>query len=117
MAVTPPITISRPAGTVFRPVAITAPKVDSYDELVYACQAGDSYRSISQAYYHTPAYATALQVYNRTHWNASSRMQHDGEIVPGEKIFLPNVAKLINKHGNLVQPEPTAEGNPALRNP
>src|SRR5262249_31759082 len=41
--------------------------VDSYDEETYICRANDTFRSISQAFFHTDKYERALVLFNRAH--------------------------------------------------
>jgi hypothetical protein len=50
-------------------------------------QPGDTYESLSQRFYGTPALAAALQEYNRTYGQTAA--QREGKLVPGEKVFIP----------------------------
>jgi hypothetical protein len=86
-------------------VPLATPTVISYDESVYVCAPGDTYAGISRKFYSSAAYAAALQLYNRNHWQASKRMKQDGELVPGEQLFVPPIRVLEEKHGNKI---PTA---------
>jgi hypothetical protein len=117
LAVTPPITVSRPVNAVWGAARVSTPRVDSWDDTAYVCRAGDTYQSLSERYYHHPGYAKALRVYNRTHWSASPRISRDGEIVPGETIYLPPAIKLTDQHGNLIQTEAVSRYGTGVPNP
>jgi hypothetical protein len=115
--VLPPSPIAA-ASPPLRPVAQTSPAppvrpvslvhVDSWDEVTYTCQPGDTFAKISTQFYNgREDYAQALQQYNRNHPRASDAMHQTGVLTPGEKVFIPPIAILEQKHGSLT-PKPAA---------
>ena len=60
--VSPPIAVPTQATS-----APLVPRVVSFDEETYPCKPGDTFRSISQQYYHSDKYERALLMFNRNH--------------------------------------------------
>jgi hypothetical protein len=80
-----------------------ASNVESWDETMYTCKAGDTFQTISARFYGGRTdYAQALQQYNKKHPQASDAMQQTGTLTEGEKVFIPPLAILEKKHGSHV---------------
>jgi hypothetical protein len=93
------------------PVPSTGARAESFAEESRPLRGGETWAQLSEEKYRSPIYADALRQYNKQHWQASARMQHDGELVAGETVYLPDLAKLERAHGSLIR-RPGPAGNP-----
>jgi hypothetical protein len=81
--------------------------VISYDEALYVCQTGDNWLSISKRFYETEAYASALQLFNHQHPQASPTMKADGALTIGDQVFVPSASILHERYaGHIRSPRP-----------
>jgi hypothetical protein len=87
------------SGVEARPASTPGRGVVSYDEAVYTCAAKDTWLALSQRFYQTPAYAAALQLYNRGHPQATRGMAAEGALTIGEPVFVPSTSVLHERHG------------------
>jgi len=93
----------------------SAPEVESFDEEVYRCKAGDSFDKISQRYYQTDKYAQALEAFNRNHPQAGDAIrQQPGNLATGQRVYIPPIAILRKRHAAVI----TEDGrDPSQSNP
>jgi hypothetical protein len=93
----------------YRRIPITsAPEVESFDEEIYRCRAGDSFARISQRFYQTDRYAQALEAFNRNHPQAGQAVrQQPGSLVVGQQIHIPPIAILRKRHASVISEEGT----------
>ncbi|MFL5244954.1 MAG: hypothetical protein ACJ8FY_22865 [Gemmataceae bacterium] len=81
----------------------SSPEVDSFDEEVYRCKAGDSFDKISQRYYQTDKYAQALEAFNRNHPQAGDAIrQQPGNLANGQRVYIPPIAILRKRHAAII---------------
>jgi hypothetical protein len=74
------------------------PQVESYDEETYNAKTNDTFRAISQQFYHTDQYERALLLFNRNHPLATNALQQDGSVLPaGQPIYIPP-ARILEKY-------------------
>lgn len=96
----PAVTAPLPQST---PAASSEPQVDSYDELTYRCQAGDSFQSISLAMYKSDRYARALQLHNRNHPRATDNVRQDPPTLPpGQAVYVPPQRVLEKQYASVI---------------
>jgi hypothetical protein len=94
------------------PPASAGRGVLSYDEMIYTCQSKDTWLSVSKRFYHTEAYAAALQLYNRTHPQATNRsMTAEGAMTIGEPVYVPSTSLLHERYGSHIA-APKPDGRP-----
>jgi hypothetical protein len=75
-----------------------APQVESYDEETYTAKANDSFRAISQQFYHSDQYKRALLLFNRNHPLATGNLQQDSPVLQaGQPIYIPP-ARILEKY-------------------
>jgi hypothetical protein len=124
-SIAPAIVVSSPTSSGPPPPTLVTPRVESFDEEVHTCQAGDNFAQISKQYYKTEAYANALLMYNRNHGQASPSVQKDPpELKTGDTLFIPPTAILEKRHPTLIPgltplptPGPAAAGVTAHSSP
>jgi hypothetical protein len=89
-ALTPPTNVA--------PAPSGAPDVESYDEETYTWRPADSFRAISQGYYHSETYERALLLFNRNHPLATDAVRRDPPVVQaGQPIYIPP-ARILEKY-------------------
>jgi len=86
--------------------------VTVYDEFEYVCKPGDTFESISKQFLLSEKYAKALQRHNQNHARASDRMRDTGQLVPGERIFIPQTYVLEERYPDAI-PKPASPTMPA----
>ncbi len=91
--------------------------MDSWDEKVYVWTKGDSFGSVSQRFYKTEDYAAALQMYNRSHPRASSALRRDGTVAEGDKIYIPEDSRILEKRHADAIVKPSRSRNRPVRAP
>jgi hypothetical protein len=90
------------------------PQVESYDENTYTCKANDTFRTISQAVYHSDQYEHALKLFNRNHPLADSALQQDPPVLrAGLPVYIPPVRILEKYYGAPVLESPPRSPAPA----
>lgn len=95
---TPAIPVPMPA-----PIAVSDPRVESFDEQTHVCQAADTLQAISTRYYQNSRYERALLMFNRSHPQASKGLFNDPPVLqPGQAIFIPPVSILMKKFASYV---------------
>jgi hypothetical protein len=73
-----------------QPATTSGPQVESYDEETYACQPTDSFRTISQTYYHSDRFERALLLFNRNHPLATEAVkQEPPALQQGQTVYIP----------------------------
>jgi nucleoid-associated protein YgaU len=66
------------------------PQVESYDEEIYLCRAGDTLETICQRYYQSDGYARALLLFNRNHPRPASGVAKDPpDLREGQPVYIP----------------------------
>ena len=87
-----------PAANVIVPVSVgvPAPIVTQTTQSQYTLKSGDTYVSLSTMFYGHADYAEALRAYNRTDAFASDALRA-GNLVPGEKLWIPPLSELEKK--------------------
>jgi nucleoid-associated protein YgaU len=76
------------------------PQVESYDEDTYTSKANDTFRTISQAVYHSEQYEHALQLFNRNHPLAGPGLRQDPPALQaGQPVYIPPVRILEKYYG------------------
>lgn len=119
-AVVPPITAPLPSGGASTSVS-NSTQVRSWDEESYRCRVGDTFQSVSQAYYHTDKYAQALLMYNRDHLLAADGLRQVPPVLQvGQTLYIPATEVLEKGYAYLLKdltpvsgptpPPPTAGG-------
>jgi nucleoid-associated protein YgaU len=74
--------------------------VESYDEESYTAKANDTFRAISQQFYHTDQYERALLLFNRNHPLANSTLQQGSAVLQaGQSIYIPPARILEQYYG------------------
>src|SRR5262249_55028181 len=68
----------------------------------YDWKAGGTLPALSAAYYKSAVYADALRQFNRNHPQAGETMRHVGVPKQGDKIFIPPIDILEQKHGSVI---------------
>jgi hypothetical protein len=101
-SVAPAIVVPAP-GSDARAMTPITPKVESFDEEVYNCRAGDNFLQISKQFYQTEACAQALLMYNRNHGQAAEGVRKDPpDLKPGDAVFIPPMRILEQRHPALI---------------
>jgi len=73
-------------------------QVESYDESTYTSKANDTFRIISQEFYHTDQYERALLLFNRNHPLATDVLRKDPPALQaGQPIYIPP-ARILEKY-------------------
>jgi nucleoid-associated protein YgaU len=120
-------TVTSPPIVIPGPSAVTPavsprsnrPQVESFDEETYRCKFGDTFARISQAYYHTEKYGSALMLFNVNHPLASEAVRTDPQhLQAGQAIYIPPTSVLGNRYGALfpeIAPHPTATAGDGAR--
>src|SRR5262249_25631758 len=85
-------------------VGAPGPRAESFAEESRTVKGGETWAQLSQEKYKSPIYAEALRRYNQQHFQASPRMQGDGNLVAGETVYLPDQAKLERQYNSLIAP-------------
>jgi hypothetical protein len=86
--------------------------VESYDESTYTCKADDTFRLISQEYYHTDQYERALILFNRNHPLATNSVRQDPPVLQaGQPVYIPP-ARILERYYGAPALEP-AQAAPA----
>jgi hypothetical protein len=98
---------SAPEKPVAPQVISYGPSVTVYDEQDYSCRPGDTWEKISKQFYMTERYAKALQRHNQNHARASDRIKDNGQLAPGERIFVPQSYVLEHRYADVI-PIPAA---------
>jgi hypothetical protein len=81
------------------------PQVESYDEETYVCRPGDTFRAISQAYYHSEKYERALLLFNRNHPLAGDAVRQEPARLPtGQAVYIPPLRILEKYYGGAGDP-------------
>lgn len=88
----PPLSVAPPAGR--------GPRVVRFDEQVVSVKQGDTYLTLSRAYYGSDEYAIALQRHNLE--IPASRLNREGHLVPGERVHIPDIHRLESTYPNLI---------------
>jgi hypothetical protein len=83
-------------------VRAAQPEVVSYTEETYTANAGDSFKSISQAKYGTDAYARALYLFNRSHPLAGDELLQSDALKPRQPVYIPPAAILRSRYPEAV---------------
>jgi hypothetical protein len=79
------------------------PRVQSYLEEEYRWQPGDTFAAVSQKYYFTEKYSTALQQYNHDYPLAGAGMRQNPPVMaPGQAIWIPPVRILERDYANQI---------------
>ena len=90
-AVSPPIAAPTPDKII--PVAAqttTVAQADSWDEETYTCRANDTFKGISQQFYHSDRYDRALLLFNRNHPLAADWIRQDPPTpAAGQPVYIP----------------------------
>jgi hypothetical protein len=107
IATTPPGTARPP-----NPPASASPVVDSWDERTYVWKKDDTFAAVSKRKYNSEDYALALEMYNRNHPRASVSLRRDGRVGEGDKIYIPEDPRVLEKrHADLfAKPKPASTG-------
>ena len=104
------------AGSPTPPARPVVPKVDSFDEETYLLKPGDTMESISHGLYHSPKYASALLLFNRTHPLCPPGLKNEPPVLDaGKAISIPPVRVLEKRFASLIPdltPLPPAGANP-----
>jgi hypothetical protein len=83
--------------------------VKVFDEVEHVCRANETFESLSKQYYMgSPSYAKALQRHNQQHPRANDRMAKTGQIVPGEKVFIPQAYILEQGYPDTISKQATS---------
>jgi hypothetical protein len=75
-------------------------KVESWEEHIHRCKAGETFESISNFYFGTPAYAQALAQYNRADQRAGDALRQGGALKEGDTLFVPPAELLKQRFGS-----------------
>jgi hypothetical protein len=68
----------------------------------YEAKPGDTYETISSKSYGTKAYWRALVEYNRQHPQRTGNARTDGQLAPGEVVWIPDIPVLEADHRDLI---------------
>jgi hypothetical protein len=102
----------------FQRVSTAAPRTERYAVTVYQVRAGDTWDKISSHEYGTERCAEALREFNRQYPQTSDQLKQHGQLVPGDRIYLPPLKVLEDKHRALIRPyEQPAARTPAATTP
>jgi nucleoid-associated protein YgaU len=86
-------------------------QVESYDEETYAFKTGDTFRTISQAFYRSEKYERALLLFNRNHPLAVDGLRVDPPTLQaGQSIYIPPARILEKYYGSLISEAPAPSG-------
>ena len=95
MPVSAPVSFSPPQSPISG-----APQVESYDEETYTAKANDTFRAVSQQFYHSDQYDRALLLFNRNHPLATGNLQQDAPVLQGgQPIYIPPCRILERYYG------------------
>ena len=89
-----------------------SPRVDSYDEEWYSCQAGDTLERISQRFFNSDKYAQALRLHNLDRDGRDLWRQDRPALQAGDVVKVPPARILERNHPTAV---PGFKGTPASR--
>jgi hypothetical protein len=100
----------------YRRIPVTSgPEVESFDEEIYKCRAGDSFARISQRYYQTDKYGQALEAFNRNHPQDGDAIRRQASgLAIGQRVHIPPIAVLRKRHGTLITEE-SQQASPEAR--
>jgi hypothetical protein len=94
------------SSSTFRRVSAPAPRTQRYDVHVYSALGEDTWEKISRKEYGDERCADALREFNRQYPQASERLRNHGQLAPGERVYIPPLKVLMDKHQALIrQPE------------
>jgi hypothetical protein len=80
-----------------------SPQIDTYEEMPYSCQADDDFSKISEQFYNTAKYATALRLFNRNHPKATAALNEESPSLAGETVYIPPTRILEKFYGSSIQ--------------
>jgi hypothetical protein len=93
-----PIKVAAP-GSSLQPAPLAQPRTDRYNVEYHTCVVEDTWEKLAATYYSDERAAAALKEYNRYHPHASDLMRTEGRLAPGEKVAIPPLRILKERHG------------------
>jgi hypothetical protein len=107
-----PLTVAVPSAVASGSIG-TISQVESYDEETYSFKPGDTFRTISQAFYRTDKYERALLLFNRNHPLAADGIRLDPPVLQaGQSVYLPP-SRILEKYYSAVISDSPAGSSPS----
>lgn len=110
----PPLPLPNAPTNVTTVAPRITPTVVSFDEQEYVCQKGDTFESVSKQFYMAAEYAKALQRHNASHPRVNEDMSNSGKLIPGEKIYIPQIQYLEQRYAGAIPRPPSSSNSGAL---